>query len=138
MAGMTVNMVLLPPWTSAILYLRYNYKDMDKMLTSNKFTTWWYFAVTMMQFFTGLAALYLYAYLKVEIETRQREEEIKGEQGKTDFSNVLTIIAQPCGCSLIGDPRDEIIRRYNNMHEIDIRANILCPNCKNRVDFLGM
>ena len=63
------------------------------MSTSNKFTTWWYFAVCMMQFFTGLAALYLYAYLKVEIETREREEEIKCEQGKTDFSEVMTIIA---------------------------------------------
>ena len=36
---------------------------------------------------------YLYAYLKVEIETREREEEIKCEQGKTDFSEVMTIIA---------------------------------------------
>ena len=136
-AAMTINFVILPPWTCAILYLRYNYKDANGMLTSNKFTTWWYFAVTMLQFFGGLATLYLYAWLKIDLETRDREEHIKLEQGKVSFPReCFSVVAYPCMCKLWDAQKDDVVNRYNNLHEIDVRANIMCPSCKNRVDFL--
>lgn len=77
--GFVIEMVVLPPWTCAQLYNRYNRPN------STKFTTWWDFTVVIVQFFTGLAAMYLYAHLKLDLETRDREEHIKLEQGKVEF-----------------------------------------------------
>lgn len=130
MVGSAINVVILPPWTCAYLYNRYNLPG------STLFTTWWYFCVLMVQFFGGLMAMYLYAYLKVDLEARERESCIKQEQGPIAL-DCTSIKAQPCGCTLIGNQMQDVVNRYNNLHELDVRANILCPSCKNRVDFLG-
>merc|ERR1719181_2506735 len=74
--GFIIQLTFLPAWTSAEIYLRYNRVD------GTVFTTWWYAAVTIYQFFLGLACMYLYAYLKYELELRSREEEIKMYVGK--------------------------------------------------------
>ena len=69
-------LVILPPWTAGIIYIRYNNPY------SSLFTTWWYFAVLVAQFFVGFACMYLYAWVKAELEARAREEEIKSVVGK--------------------------------------------------------
>ena len=137
MGAITINFVLLPAWTSAILYLRYNYKDLNGKPSGNKFFTWWYFAVVTWQFFGGLATIYLYAWLKTDLEARNREENVKLEQGKIEFPReCFSIVAYPCMCKLWDGQKDEVIKRYNNLHEIDVRANIMCPSCQNRIDFI--
>ena len=132
LSAFVIELVFLPCWTSAQLYNRYN------RMNSTVFTTWWDFAVVLAQFFTGIATMYLYAWLKVDLEARVREEHIKLEQGQLSFPRQTdSIVAQPCGCKLWDKKKEDIVARYNNIHEIDIRANILCPNCKNRIDFIG-
>lgn len=131
--GFVIQMVFLPAWTVAILYVRYN------QLGNNRFTTWWYAAICLYQFFTGFACLYLYSWVKVDMEAREREEEIKLEQGKMVFPrDCASIVAYPCNCKLWDKDKDQVIKRFDNMHQIDIRANILCPKCKNRIDLVLM
>ena len=127
--GWLINFSFLPAWTSTIIYLSYN--------TGNAFFNWWYFSVLWFQLFTGVGTMYLYCWLKKEMETRAREEHIKPEMGKLTFKReVFSVTAMPCAHKLWDQQMDEVVKRYNNMHEIDVRANILCPKCKNRIDYL--
>merc|ERR1712127_386895 len=71
LVGSIITFVFLPGYTTAYLYLRYNQP------MSTVFTTWWYAAVCIFQFFQGLAGFYLYAWLKVDLEARERETCIK-------------------------------------------------------------
>ena len=90
-----VNMCMLPSWTVAILYARYNRPN------STKFETWWYACVCVLQFVVGLMSLYLYAWLKADLEAREREEHIKLDQGKIVFERQTdSVMAMPCGCKL--------------------------------------
>ena len=131
LAAFTVQMVFLPAWTAAMLYLRYNRPN------NNVFTTWWDACVVVFQFTVGLAGMYLYAWLKYELELRGREEEIKLEQGKMKFPrDTPAVKAYPCMCVLWDGKKDAVIKRYDNMHQVDIRANIICPECKNRVELI--
>jgi len=58
------------------------------------FKTWWYFSVLSVQFFAGVMSIYLYAWLKSEIEAREREKEIKAVTGKIEIpDNLLSICA---------------------------------------------
>jgi hypothetical protein len=126
-----IQLVFLPAWTAAILFSRYNRPS------STYFTTWWYFAVLLVQFFAGFATLYLYSWVKTDLEAREREECIKLDQGKMIFPReTASIVAYPCNCKLWDKDKDTVIKRFDNMHQIDIRANILCPSCKNRIDVI--
>lgn len=126
-----IQFVFLPSWTSAEIYNRYNRVD------GNVFTTWWYASVVFYQFFLGLATMYLYAYLKAEMEARAREEEIKMFTGKMVYPReTASITAYPCKCKLWDAQKDQVMKRYDNLHQIDIRANILCPKCKERIDVI--
>jgi len=128
-----LEMVCLPGYTAATLYLYY------RQPMGNVFWTWWYASIVMFQFLVGLAAMYQYAWLKYELEVRAREEEIKLVQGKMYFPrDCQSIRAYPCMCKLWDKDKDSVIKRYDNMHQIDIRANILCPQCKNRVELILM
>jgi uncharacterized membrane protein len=62
---------ILPAWTPAILYMRYNSPD------GTKFQTWWYFALTAVQFWTGILIVYLYARYTSEMKHREQEEELR-------------------------------------------------------------
>jgi len=127
------EMVALPSYTAAVIYVYYH-QPMGSV-----FYTWWYATLCVVQFFIGWAAMYLYAYLKYDLETRAREEEIKLVQGKMVFPRQTdSIRAYPCNCKLWDKDKENVIKRYDNMHQIDIRANILCPKCKNRIDFIQM
>ena len=129
LAGFAIQLTLLPPWTSCIIYLNYS--------VGTQFYTWWYFCVCLYQFFVGLCTMYLYAWLKKDLETREREEHNKAEMGKIEFPRAcFSIVAMPCGHKLWDANKDLVIKRYNNMHELDVRANILCPICKNRIDYI--
>lgn len=131
LAAFTIQMVFLPAWTSGMVYLRYN------RMNNNVFTTWWDASVVIFQFFMGLAGMYLYAWLKYELELRAREEEIKLVQGKMKFPrDTPSVVAYPCMCKLWDAKKDAVIKRYDNMHQVDIRANILCPECKNRIELI--
>jgi hypothetical protein len=126
-----IQLVFLPGWTSAEIYLSYN------RAYGNVFTTWWYAAVTLFQFFVGFATMYLYAWTKAELEARAREEAIKMDQKKMTFDReAASITAYPCMHRLWNADMDKVMKRYDNMHQIDVRANILCPVCKNRIDFI--
>lgn len=126
-----MQMVILPSWTVATLYVYYHQPNGSVLVT------WWYAGLCVAQFFIGWAAMYLYAYLKYDLETRAREEEIKQVMGKMTFPRQTdSIRAYPCGCKLWDKDKDNVIKRYDNMHQIDIRANIMCPLCKNRIDFI--
>ena len=48
-----------------------------------------------------------------------------------------SLTAEPCGCKLWDGEMDEVVKRFNQPHDIDVRANILCPKCKDRVIFLS-
>lgn len=74
-----INFTILPTWTAGMIYDRYNQPN------GNVFTTWWYAAVCVWQFFVGFATMYLYCWLKEDLETRAREEEIKLVQHKMKF-----------------------------------------------------
>lgn len=125
------EMVALPSYTSATIYLYYH------QVNGSVFVTWWYACLAVVQFFIGWAAMYLYAYLKYDLETRAREEEIKLVMGKMTFARATdSIRAYPCNCKLWDKDKDSVIKRYDNMHQVDIRANIMCPLCKNRIDFI--
>jgi hypothetical protein len=51
--------------------------------------------------------MYLYAWLKAELETREREEEIKLDQGKMVFPREsASITAYPCMCKLWDAKKD--------------------------------
>jgi len=127
------EMVALPAYTVATLYNYYHQPN------GSIAVTWWYAGLCVAQFFIGWAAMYLYAYLKYELELRAREEEIKLVQGKMVFPrDCQSIRAYPCNCKLWDKDKDNVIKRYDNMHQIDIRANILCPLCKNRIEFIQM
>ena len=131
LVSFVIQLVFLPGWTSGEIYNSYNRP------LGNVFTTWWYAAVTVFQFFVGVAAMYLYSWIKAEMEAREREEEIKVVQKKMTFQRECqSITAYPCMCKLWDSNKDSVLKRYDNMHQIDIRANILCPLCKNRIDFL--
>lgn len=128
-----IQMVFLPSWTSAMIYVIYNQPN------NNVFTTWWYAAVCIFQFVVGFVTMYLYAWLKADLEARDREEIIKLEQGKLTFPrDASSIKAYPCMCKLWDKDKDAVVKRFDNMHQIDIRANILCPKCKNRIDLILM
>jgi len=128
-----IQFVFLPAWTAAYLFNRYNRTN------STVFTTWWYACVLFFQFWTGFFTLYLYAWVKVDLEAREREECLKLDQGKMFFPReTASIVAYPCKCKLWDKDKDQVIKRHDNMHQIDIRANILCPSCKNRVDTILM
>lgn len=128
-----IEMVALPGWTAATIFLYY------RQPMGSVFWTWWYAACVVYQFFVGLAAMYLYAWVKYELETRAREEEIKLVTGKMAFPrDTQSIRAYPCMHKLWDKQKDDVIKRYDNMHQIDIRANILCPICKNRIDLILM
>lgn len=125
--------VFEPTWTSCILFVAFNQPN------SNMFTAWWYGIVCVFQFAVGLATLFLYAWLKAEMETRNREEIIKLEQGKlTKPDDAASLQMFPCMCRIAGNDMKTVVKRYDNMHQIDIRSNILCPQCKNRVDLILM
>jgi len=127
------EMVALPGYTAATIYIYYHQPNGSVLVT------WWYGGLCVAQFFIGWAAMYLYAYLKYDLETRAREEEIKLVQGKMTFPrDAASIRAYPCNCKLWDKDKDNVIKRYDNMHQIDVRANILCPLCKNRIDFIQM
>lgn len=97
----TIELVFLPPWSAGIIYTRYN-RPMN-----NVFTTWWYACICVFQFLVGLACMYLYAWLKAELETREREEEIKLDQGKMVFPREsASITAYPCMCKLWDAKKD--------------------------------
>ena len=129
LAGFAIQLCILPPMTSGIIYLNYAY--------DNQFYTWWYFSVCIFQFFVGLCTMYLYAWLKKDMEAREREEHIKADMGKIEFPRAcFSIVAMPCQHKLWDANKYLVIRRYNNMHELDVRANILCPVCKNRIDYI--
>lgn len=133
MLAFVINFCFLPCWTVAILYRRYN----EPM--SNVFTTWWYACVCVWQFGVGLMTMYLYCWLKTDLEARAREEEIKLVQNKMKFPrDCQSIKAYPCMCKLWDKDKDQVIKRYDNMNQIDVRANILCPLCKNRIDVILM
>ena len=78
MVGSAIQFVFLPPWTAAIIYLTYN-------SYGNVFTTWWYASLTVVQFSVGLMSIFLYAWVKSDLETRAREEHIKCDIGKLTF-----------------------------------------------------
>lgn len=83
--------------------------------------------------------MYLYCWLKTDLEARAREEEIKLVQNKMKFPrDCQSIKAYPCMCKLWDKDKDQVIKRYDNMNQIDVRANILCPLCKNRIDVILM
>ena len=83
--------------------------------------------------------LYLYAWLKAEMEARNREEIIKLEQGKlSKADDAASIQLFPCMHRIANEDMRKVVKRYDNMHQIDIRSNILCPICKNRVDLVLM
>lgn len=131
--GFIIQLVFIPSWTAAEIYNRYN------RVMSNRFTTWWYAAVLFFQFFVGIGGMYLYAWLKSDLEARAREEEIKVCQGKMEFPrDCQAITAYPCMCKLWDAQKDNVIKRYDNMHQVDVRANIMCPQCKNRIDVILM
>lgn len=133
LAAFVINFTILPTWTAGMIYDRYNQPN------NNLFTTWWYSAVCVFQFFVGFATMYLYCWLKEDLETRAREEEIKLDQGKMKFPRECqSIKAYPCNCKLWDKDKDNVIKRYDNMNQIDVRANILCPLCKNRIDLILM
>lgn len=71
----------------------------------------------------------------MDLEAREREECVKTEMGMLKFEEAAPskIIARPCGCVLTGNSMSEVIKRYNQPHDIDVRSNILCPTCKERV-----
>ena len=118
-------------WTAGEIYLSYN------RAYGNAFTTWWYAAVCVFQFFVGFATLYLYAWTKAELEARAREEEIKVCQKKMTFArDPASITAYPCMHRLWNKDMETVMKRYDNMHQVDVRANILCPICKDRIDFI--
>merc|ERR1712019_116808 len=124
-------MVFAPVWTSAMIYVIYNQPN------NNVFTTWWYAAVCIFQFLVGVATMYLYCWLKADLEARDREEIIKLEQGKMRFERECSsIVAYPCKCKLWDKDMDTVIKRFDNQHQVDVRANILCPLCKNRIDVI--
>lgn len=77
----------------------------------------------------------MYSYTKMDLEAREREESVKAEMGMLKFEEAAPskIIARPCGCVLTGNAMTEVIKRYNQPHDIDVRSNILCPTCKERV-----
>lgn len=125
--------VFEPTYTSCMIFVIYNQPN------SNQFTTWWYAAINVFQFFVGLGLLYMYAWLKAELEMRNREEIIKLEQGKlTKADDCASLKCYPCMCRIEGDEMKRVIKRYDNMHQIDIRSNILCPKCKNRIELILM
>ena len=57
----------------------------------------------------------MYAYTKMDLEAREREENVKSEMGMLKFEEAAPskIIARPCGCVLTGNAMSEVIKRYN-------------------------
>jgi hypothetical protein len=80
----------------------------------------------------------LYAWLQRDLKERSREENIKADMGMLKFEGEppVRVVARPCGCELRGAQMEEVIKRYNQPHDVDVRANILCPTCKNRIVLL--
>lgn len=131
LVGFALEIAILPFWTIATMFIYYN------QVNGNVFYTWWYAAEGIFQFLVGLYALYLYAWLKYELETRAREEEIKAVQGKIKFPrDCMSISVFPCQHKLWSKDKDSVIKRYDNTHQVEVRANILCPTCKNRIDYI--
>ena len=130
MVGAAISFTVLPWLTPAIIYLRYP--------TGALFDTWWYFTVTVLQFTAGCLLIALYANLKKDLDQREREEELKKDMGVLKFEREpFAINCQPCGCRIADAQMTEVIKRYNQSYDVNVRANILCPNCKNRVTFLS-
>lgn len=83
--------------------------------------------------------MYLYAWVKYELETREREESLKMEQGKMQIPQDTSYIrAYPCMHKLYDQEKNTVLKRFDNMHQVDIRSNILCPVCKNRIEVILM
>ena len=70
MVAGAICFTVLPWYTPAILYLRYD--DYGSL-----FETWWFAAVTIFQFLIGFKMIYLYAYLNKDLNERTREEQLK-------------------------------------------------------------
>jgi len=123
-----LEFAVLPWYTVSTLYNRYN--DGGTV-----FDTWWYAAVLLFQFAVGFCIVFLYAYTKMDIDAREREECMKADMGMLKFEDTAPskIVARPCGCILTGSAMNEVIKRYNQPHDLDVRSNILCPTCKERV-----
>lgn len=132
--GFICELVILPGYTVGTMFNYY--KNIPR---GNVFTTWWYASECVFQFAVGLYALYLYAWVKYELESRAREEEIKAVTGKMVFPrDCQSIRAYPCKHKLWDAKKDAVMKRYDNLHQVDVRANILCPECKNRIDYILM
>lgn len=130
MVAGAINFTILPWLTPAIIYLRYP--------TGTLFDVWWYFSVTVVQFLAGCLLLGLYGSLKQDMESRVREEELKADMGMLKLDREpFAIVCQPCGCRIVDKAMEEVFKRYNQSHDVDVRANILCPSCKNRVTYLA-
>ena len=94
MVAGAICFTVLPWYTPAIIYLRYN--DYGSL-----FETWWYASVTALQFIIGCMMIYLYAYLNKDLNERYREEQLKTDMGMMKFDRVPeSLTAEPCGCKL--------------------------------------
>jgi len=125
MLAATCQFIILPSYTAGILYIKYNFN-----IIGNVLSTWWLACLIIFQFGVGLMCIYLYAWLKLDLETRDREEEIKCDMGKISFQReAFNVTAMPCAHKLWDDKMDEVLKRYNNIHQVEVRANILCPIC---------
>ena len=83
-------------------------------------------------------SIFLYAWVKSDLETRAREEHIKCDIGKLTFPRQTdSIVAMPCAHKLWDAQKEEVVKRYNSIHEVEVRANILCPICKNRITYIA-
>ncbi len=69
-----------------------------------------------------------YANLKSELDRRERELNLKEDQHLfVQEANLLT--AQPCGHLLTDGDLSGVVNRLRHPHDVDLRANILCPKC---------
>lgn len=107
MVAAGIEFCVLPWYTVGTLYNRYN--DGGTV-----FDTWWYAAVCLFQFTVGFTIVFLYAYTKMDLEQRTREEAMKTDMGMLKFDvQPAKIIARPCGCILTGNGMQEVIKRFN-------------------------
>lgn len=119
--AMVLFFCVLPAWTPAILFLRYNAPD------GSKFTTWWYFALTVLQFSTGVMLVYLYAYYNREMRDREREYELKQVLKVFPPLHDWQCTVQPCGHKIEALKFHELMERVRHPHDTMIRADVLCP-----------
>ena len=119
----TLYFCILPAYTPAILYLRYS-----PSAGGSLFFVWWYASITIFQLITGATLFYHYANLKSELDRRERELNLKEDQHLfVQKANLLT--AQPCGHLLTDGDLSGVVNRLRHPHDVDLRANILCPKC---------